>query len=420
MKQVLTSLFLLFSMIAVAQEERHVLFIGNSYTHVNNLPEMVANMAESMGNHLIYNQNTPGGCSFQQHCTNASMTLICQGGWDAVVLQEQSQKPSFLQHQVESDVYPYAKQLVDSIYKHNPCAEPMFYMTWGRKNGDPQNAQYFPVLATYEGMDSMLCERYTYMAETYDASLCPVGRVWRYLRKNNPEIELYSSDGSHPSTAGTYAAACAFYVMLFQENPDSITFSATLNPDNALTIRKAVKSVVFNSLSEWKRTLPQAFFTLNTHGYEVTVSSQSLHADSLLWDFGDGSIAETGDSILHYYADSGVYSIRLIASRHCMSDTCIRTIQLSRHEDNPTAIGTAKQQTPQLFPNPVSRAATLILPNNQSLTTITLYSTDGRKIWGHSTDTIQHTLDLHTLAPGVYYIKIDQSNSSTIQRIIKN
>ena len=167
-----------------AQQTVNALFIGNSYTEVNNLPGMVQQIAASMGDLLTWQSNTPGGCTFNQHCSNHSMELICGGGWDIVVLQEQSQYPSFPQSQVEAEVFPYAKRLVDSVYAHNPCGEPMFYMTWGRKNGDAGNAPYFPVLGTYEGMDSMLCERYTYMAQQNDASLCPVGRVWRYLREN--------------------------------------------------------------------------------------------------------------------------------------------------------------------------------------------------------------------------------------------
>ena len=206
-----------------------------------------------------------------QHCSNQSMAMIQAGGWDIVVLQEQSQLPSFPQNQVEQQCFPYAQQLVDSIYAHNPDAEPMFYMTWGRKSGDPDpnNVAEFPVLGTYEGMDSMLCERYTYMAQTYHTSLCPVGRVWHYLRTNNPDIELYASDGSHPSVAGTYAAACAFYVMFFHRTPDDITFSSTLEENTATTIRKTVKIVVFDSLEHWRHAFPHV--SLDTSKKEPSI-----------------------------------------------------------------------------------------------------------------------------------------------------
>lgn len=55
--------------------------------------------------------------------------MIRNGGWDFVVLQEQSQYPSFPQWQVETGVFPYAARLEDSVYAASPCAEPVFYMT---------------------------------------------------------------------------------------------------------------------------------------------------------------------------------------------------------------------------------------------------------------------------------------------------
>lgn len=254
MKKILIiALFLACVMQVTAQEPKRVLFIGNSYTDVNNLPQLVQQVSESAGMRVDYSRNTPGGCTFEQHCTNESMRLIQQGGWDVVVLQEQSQLPSFPQSQVERECLPFAAQLVDSIYAHNPDGEAMFYMTWGRQNGDQQNAVYFPVLGTYEGMDSMLYERYMFMARENDASVCPVGRVWRYIRNNNPDLNLYDRDGSHPSMEGSYAAACAFYTMIFHENPDRITFTAGLEESVAAYIRGAVRAVVYDTLGFWLR-----------------------------------------------------------------------------------------------------------------------------------------------------------------------
>lgn len=252
MKRILLFSLLLLSLEVFADNKR-VLWIGNSYTEVNDLPSLTSDIARSMGDTMKYSSNTPGGCTFEQHCSNASMSLICQGGWDVVVLQEQSQLPSFPQQQVEVECFPFAEALVDSFYAHNPDGEAMFYMTWGRKNGDKQNAMYFPVLGTYEGMDSMLYERYMQMAADNDASVSPVGRVWRYLRTNEDWLELYAGDGSHPSLAGSYAAACTFYTMLFGNDPSLITECCGVDSKAASAIRNAVKIVVFDNMSQWQR-----------------------------------------------------------------------------------------------------------------------------------------------------------------------
>lgn len=275
----LLALALLALSLSAQGTSKNVLFIGNSYTEVNNLPMLVQQVAQSMGDQLTYQSNTPGGCTFMQHCSNQSMNLIQQGGWDVVVLQEQSQYPSFPDGQVQNEVFPYAAQLVQAVYANNPDGEAMFYMTWGRKYGDSQNAIYFPVLGTYEGMDSMLYERYMYMARTNDASVSPVGRVWRYLRTHNPDIELYQSDNSHPSLAGSYAAACCFYTMIFKRDPMNISFRSTLDEQTAATIRSAVHTVVFDNLSFWERqsqTQPQGV-TVTMSDITATTATASFH-----------------------------------------------------------------------------------------------------------------------------------------------
>ncbi len=394
-----------------AQNTPNVLFIGNSYTGVNDLPQMISDMASSTGERMTYTSNTPGGCTFQGHCNNNSMSMICQGGWDIVVLQEQSQLPSFPQNQVEQECFPFAQQLVDSIYAHNPCAEPMFYMTWGRKNGDQQNTPYFPVLGTYEGMDSMLCERYTYMAETNDAALCPVGRVWRYLRTYHPDIELYQSDESHPSIAGTYAAACSFYVMFFHRNPENITFTATLDDATAQTIRTAVRHIVFDSLSRWQRTRPHASFTVSITGSTVYFTSSSTNTDSLTYYFGDGTsmtIDSTYVIVSHTYADNNTHRAFLVAYRRCMTDTAWYI--LNRIDQPTVAIPLT------VYPNPTTSRLTVEAPVPHSLE---LQSLNGYVLKEYRPDQNPYTIDLDGLPAGAYLLQATTPQGTATRIIIK-
>lgn len=235
-----------------AQSSLKVLFVGNSYVYTNNLPQATADIAASCGDTLNFSSSAPGGYTFQQHLSNTTtQSLISQGGWNFVILQEQSQLPSFPISQVENECFPYAQQLSQMI-REKGNEEVAFYMTWGRKNGDASNCANYPPLCTYEGMDSLLYERYTMMAEQNSAVISPVGRVWHYLRTHHPEIELYNSDESHPSVAGTYAAAATFYTILFKKSPLNAS-GLTLDANTAAAIRQAAQTVVFDSLDFWYR-----------------------------------------------------------------------------------------------------------------------------------------------------------------------
>lgn len=253
MKTTCLLLLLSFSISAFSQEEiTRVLFLGNSYTAYNNLPQLVSDCAESAGIAVETGANTPGGMTFQGHSLNAtSINLIQQGNWDFVVLQEQSQIPSFPLAQVEQDCFPYASSLNESILEYNECAETVFYMTWGRENGDAQNCTNWPPVCTYEGMDDLLAERYMTMAEDNEAIVSPVGALWRTLRTNHPEIDLYASDGSHPSAFGSYVAAVAFFTTIFRHDPTAITFNFNLDEQITTIIKEEAKALIYNQQSQW-------------------------------------------------------------------------------------------------------------------------------------------------------------------------
>jgi hypothetical protein len=178
--------FLFLQYYSIAQERsisnKNILFIGNSYTYVNDLPLMIANVSLSTNDTISYNSSTPGGYTFNNHTQDtASISKIKQGNWDFVVLQEQSQLPSFPIGQVSVESFPYAKILDSIINTYNSCAETVFYMTWGRKNGDASNCASWPPVCTYQGMDSLLRDRYTQMAFDNKTILSPVGALWHYL-----------------------------------------------------------------------------------------------------------------------------------------------------------------------------------------------------------------------------------------------
>lgn len=256
MKKQTFILFIILSVLCVNTQAAKIraLFLGNSYTENNNLPGLVAQFALAAGDTLEYKSNTPGGHTLQNHFANAtSLSLIEEGDWDFVILQEQSQLPAFPDGQVAVQMFPYAEMLSDHIKLHNADATVLFYMTWGRKNGDQQNCDLFPPLCTYEGMDSMLQLRYTMMAEYNEAAIAPVAKVWRKLRNDHPGIELYSSDESHPSNNGSFAAACTFYAVMFRKDPTQSNYNFTVSPDVADIIRNVTKEVVFDDLSFWYR-----------------------------------------------------------------------------------------------------------------------------------------------------------------------
>jgi hypothetical protein len=288
------------------------------------LPLLLSNAAQSVGDSVIYDSNCIGGYTLQLHSSNATtLQKINQGNFDYVVLQEQSQLPSFPDAQVAAECFPFAAQLNNQILSVDSCTETVFYMTWGRQNGDAGNCASWPPVCTYEGMDSLLNLRYRQMAIDNQAILSPVGALWKYLRTTYPEINLYSTDGSHPSLEGSYAAACSMIAVMFRTDPYLITYTSTLDPVVAEKIKLAAQEVVFNNLMEWHVGEYDTAVSISSssNGLNLQIENQSATIWNFTWDFGDGNYS-TDFSPQHTYTNTGVYSLSYSAI-----DACGRTSQ---------------------------------------------------------------------------------------------
>ena len=236
-----------------AQEVKNVLFIGNSYTHVNDLPRLVKDLSHSMGEEIYCESITPGGARFMTHSQNSSViSKLQQGNWDFVVLQGQSQEVAFPDFQFYDEVYPYAREL-DSLAKvFNPDAKVLFYMTWGYRYGDQVNCQYYPPFCTFESMSWRLRNNYSLMANDFSSWVSPVGAAWSYSIENIPDIVLHSSDNSHPSIQGSYLAACCFYIMMSGNSVASDYLPSGVSMEEGDFLRDVANRVVFDSIDYWR------------------------------------------------------------------------------------------------------------------------------------------------------------------------
>ena len=389
-------------------QTKNVLFLGNSYTGVNNLPLLTYNLALSLGDTINYDSNTPGGYTYQGHSTNAtSLAKIAQGNWDFVVLQEQSQMPSFPPSQVATEVYPYAQILVDSIKLANACAEPLFYMTWGRKNGDAGNCASYPPLCTYDGMQGRLRESYMEMSVDNGCSVSPVGAAWRYVRDNYPTIELYSADESHPSINGSYLAACVHYASIYRESPVGASFISTVTAIDAAILQEAAELVVLDSLSTWRigDNDVVASFTSNTVGGSTVFSENGTNGTTYSWDLDDGS-TETAASFSYTYADDGIYNVELIATNGCDSDTVSQQVTI-----NTTGI---RENTLEVIVYKVQNDYTLTFTNSTPRK-LHLYDTKGGLLQVSSSN--QSAIKITIPQAGMYILHVVESDKSAVIKL---
>jgi len=178
----------------------NVLFIGNSYTFCNGLPFMLGDLAKSRGRTVATRKVTKGGVTLRWHSRNPeTLDAIAEGGWDFVVLQDQSLAPIERPDMLLGAAIDLAARI------RSTGGEPVLYMTWAR--------QHAP-----ETQDA-IADAYNRVGAEIDARVAPVGVAWGRSLAAHPGITLHTADRSHPTVEGSYLAACVFHATLLGETP---------------------------------------------------------------------------------------------------------------------------------------------------------------------------------------------------------
>ncbi len=148
------------------QNPLKVLFIGNSYTYVNDLPWLTQQLAVSAGEprKLETEMVAIGGATLRSHWERGeALQQIRANRWDYVVLQEQSTLPI----KAPEEMHQYAR-LFDAEIKR-AHAQTVFYLTWARQN-QPETQQ-------------ALTDAYLKIARELGDNVAPVGISWQKFRQ---------------------------------------------------------------------------------------------------------------------------------------------------------------------------------------------------------------------------------------------
>lgn len=210
-----------------------VLFLGNSYTYFNDLPAMTEALAKRAGVDLTTASVTRGGAYLHQFADPADelaakwKPLYDGDTWDYVVFQNQSFHPV-------KDPAAFRKAALDVQAMLQPGQKILFYQTWAYKYGSEKLAG---TGLAYDDMLTQMTASYGAAAEAVGGCAVPVGQAFAEVRALHPEIELYNPDGSHPSPAGTYLAACLFYAAITGRSPLYLTIPDTVSVEEGGILR---------------------------------------------------------------------------------------------------------------------------------------------------------------------------------------
>ena len=181
-----------------------VLFVGNSHTFFNDMPELFAQFVEkTTGEKPEVVMLAYGGRDYQWHRKEyfALRFNLMYGGFDYCILQQAAHPYPPIEETLE-----YGGMIIDLCRKYG--VTPVVYMTWAEKRF-PENQQKM--------IDT--CKQ---LAKTKGALLAPVGEVWQKVQQECPDIELYFRDGEHAGPYGDFLIACVMCRLLTGSLSDEV------------------------------------------------------------------------------------------------------------------------------------------------------------------------------------------------------
>ena len=214
-----------------------VLFVGNSLTEKNDLPNTFKQLAAASSLHanIEVHSITPGGAFLYDHWKRGDVVAeLRKLRPNFLVLQGQSTEPVSA-----SQSFAHSAALLKAEADH-VGAVTILFSTWARPNGDPYYKDPLSGGSPAE-MQMRLNAAYAQVSHSIGATLAPVGVAFELAQHDAPQIQLL--DGTqHPSTAGTYLAAAVLFRVIFNASPIGSTYYDGLPKDIAARLQRVAES----------------------------------------------------------------------------------------------------------------------------------------------------------------------------------
>ncbi len=166
----------------------HILFVGNSLTYTNDLPQLVKQEAHQRGLELSTEMIAFPNYALEDHWQDGAMQKrINNGTFDFVIVQ---QGPSS-QSDGREMLLDYGAR-IKGLCDQNQ-AKLVFFMVW------PARSNWHTFLG--------VIQNYTEAATATQSILCPVGLEWKKYIDTTDDYSYYGSDQFHPSPKGSQIAA---------------------------------------------------------------------------------------------------------------------------------------------------------------------------------------------------------------------
>lgn len=380
----------------------NVLFIGNSITYFNDMPELFKSISISKGKNVDVTSHTVGGAGFLNHVNDAALfQKIRSKNYKYVVMQPGTGESAGVSNPVILTA-ERGRIIRDSIKKYSPCSKIFLYEI---PYGVPAQNDY----ATYFAYQKIIKDSITKMSNLMQVEMIPAGEAARAHYTVTQDLALHGSyNDIHPGLQGSYLVASTIYATIFQTSVFPSTFYGGLAQDKAEYYQQIAVNTFLNNPAQWNTNIfhLNANFLVTGSGQNIDLQNQSTNYSSVNWNFGDGTVS-TATNPTHHYSSPGIYTITLTVNKNLCSETISKQV-----DTNLLSVTENKTSKFELYPNPVENTA--FIKTTKPIKEITVYSMDGRKIRTFPDLNIMNgKIDFSILTKGVYILSIQYKDGGS-------
>lgn len=221
------------------KDSKKIAILGNSYTYYHGEPYLLKEIARSQGHYADIRAFAKGSQYFHHFLERERpLAIVTEPGFDAVILQDQSQQHCRLADGERGTIIEDTKALTARFREGSPSANIILENTWAspKKDWNGYSSAELFTAKLQQGAQEVAA------ADPNIDSLSPVCEAF-YRAYREGVDGLWHTDSQHPGLAGSYLKACVHYLVIYGEPFAGAVADCGLDPAKAATLRRIAQSV---------------------------------------------------------------------------------------------------------------------------------------------------------------------------------
>ena len=247
------------------QPNVRILFVGNSSTYYNDMPQMVKGLAQADGVNVTIQALTAANYKLYQFADEKDtygsqlISALKNYKWDYVILQDHREMIITDIAKTQTAIETL-KPLIQSS-----GAKMLLYDTQADYIGRSFTATGYSYYLSHNEIQHYMIKGYYMMGNKYGAQVISSGVNFERCLKQFPDIKLYNADNIHPTPTGSYLAACTIYGTIFNTTALENKYLPESEYDSNGLLKKVTKEAALKmqAIADPRLTIDTSYVEVN-------------------------------------------------------------------------------------------------------------------------------------------------------------